>query len=83
MSELPLVLVTVAGVSGFVGSHVAAGLLEEKKYRVRGTIRSLANESVTKPLKDALPDLEVAEADLSRDDGWEDGTGSGRVWNRG
>ena len=70
MSELPLVLVT--GASGFVATHVVAGLLAEKKYRVRGTVRDVNNESSTKPLREAFPDLELFPADLSKDDGWKE-----------
>ena len=35
---VPIVLVT--GASGFVATHVIKQLLEQGKYRVRGTVRS-------------------------------------------
>ena len=67
--ELPLVLVT--GASGFVASHVVAGLVAEQKYRVRGTVRSSTSET-SKLLKETFPDVELVEADLSKDDGWKE-----------
>ncbi|XP_065840425.1 uncharacterized protein [Oscarella lobularis] len=70
MSQLPLVLVT--GASGFIATHVVAGLLAEKKYRVRGTVRDVNNESSTKPLREAFPDLELFSADLNKDEGWKE-----------
>ena len=35
---VPIVLVT--GASGFVGAHLIKQLLEQGRYRVRGTVRS-------------------------------------------
>jgi len=57
----PAVLVT--GVSGFVAMSVVRRLLD-KKYKVRGTIRSLADEQKVGQLKRRFPDLELFEADL-------------------
>lgn len=67
----PRVLVT--GVSGFIASWVAYAALKVG-YRVRGTVRSLANESRISHLHDLCPGskhkLELVEADLTSDAGW-------------
>lgn len=34
-------IVTVTGISGYVGSHVGLTLLKDGAFRVRGTVRSL------------------------------------------
>ena len=39
---VPIVLVT--GASGFVGTHLIKQLLEQGRYRVRGTVRSKKRE---------------------------------------
>lgn len=65
--------VLVTGVSGFIASHVAAGLLNQG-YAVRGTVR---NKDKGARIVDALSakgvdtsKLELVEADLSKDAGW-------------
>ncbi|XP_063595452.1 uncharacterized protein LOC134772408 [Penaeus indicus] len=67
-------VILVTGVSGFIGSHVAKLLLEEG-YKVRGTVRSLSNEAKVEPLKSLVPDakfpLELVEADLTKEEGWD------------
>jgi nucleoside-diphosphate-sugar epimerase len=72
-SEKPLVLVT--GISGFIGSWVAYCALKQG-YRVRGTVRSVKNESKVKHLRDLCPGsdhkVELVEADLTSDEGWEE-----------
>jgi nucleoside-diphosphate-sugar epimerase len=69
--EIPLVLVT--GVSGYIGSWVAYTALK-LGYRVRGTVRSLANESKVAHLRDLCPGsnfmIELVEADLNSEKGW-------------
>ncbi|XP_015915115.1 uncharacterized protein [Parasteatoda tepidariorum] len=67
-------LVLVTGASGFIALHVIQ-LLQREGYRVRGTVRSLKNEKKVQPLKELCPDarypLELVEADLTNDSGWD------------
>jgi dihydroflavonol-4-reductase len=69
------VLVLVTGASGYLGGHVTREFLEHG-YRVRGTVRSLANPSKVDHLRSlgaAHGDrLELVEADLTRDAGWKE-----------
>ena len=68
----PQVLVT--GASGFVASHIVQQLLVGGKVKVRGTVRSLKNESKCAPLMKLVPDakypLELVEADLLNEESW-------------
>ncbi len=64
-------LVLVTGASGFVAGHCIQALLAEG-YSVRGTVRSLANAAKVKHLDKVAPGVELVEADLSRDDGWDE-----------
>lgn len=70
-STAPLVLVT--GISGFIASWVAHGALK-LGYRVRGTVRSLANEDKVKHLRDLCPGskfkVDLVEADLMDEGCW-------------
>lgn len=71
MAEKPTVLVT--GVSGFVAGHCALALLNSGRYRVRGTVRSAANEGAVAHLRahPVLRAVEVVECpDLLEDGGW-------------
>lgn len=67
--------VLVTGASGFIALHTIQ-VLQREGYRVRGTVRSLKNEDKTRPLKSLCPEakhqLELVEADLTRDAGWKD-----------
>ena len=69
--------VLVTGASGFIGLHCVLQLLKEG-YRVRGTIRSQGRANEVREAMSAHLDadvvtrLELVEADLSREDGWED-----------
>jgi dihydroflavonol-4-reductase len=73
MSSSTIPLVLVSGVSGYIGSWVAYCLLKQG-YRVRGTVRSLADETKVSHLRDLCPGsahkLELAVADLSSAAGW-------------
>ena len=61
-------LVTITGITGYVGSHVCKTFLEDGGYRVRGTVRDLKNEAKMAPIKEAFGEnfekLELVEADL-------------------
>lgn len=70
--------VLVTGVTGYVGSHVAQQLLLHG-YKVRGSVRSTADEAKMTKLREqlveglpaeGLPELEFVEADLLKDDTW-------------
>jgi nucleoside-diphosphate-sugar epimerase len=67
----PLVLVT--GASGYIAGHCIRELLEHR-YRVRGTVRSLADARKTEHLRRMAAalggSLELVEADLTSDRGW-------------
>lgn len=71
----PTVLVT--GASGFIGLHCVLQLLEQG-YRVRGTVRSEGRaHELRKAMEvnadaDLAKQLEIVEADLTRDEGWAD-----------
>jgi dihydroflavonol-4-reductase len=66
-------LVLVTGVSGYIGLHCAAELLN-KGYKVRGTVRSLGKEAMVKTAvaraSSRADELELVEADLLKDAGW-------------
>lgn len=61
-------LVTITGVTGYLGSQVCLQFLQSDKFRVRGTVRSKANAAKIDPLKKAFGDkfdqMEIVEADL-------------------
>ena len=61
-------LVTITGISGFLGSHTTLVFLKDGGYRVRGTVRDKNNEAKIAPLRAAFGDLfsqiELVEADL-------------------
>lgn len=63
--------VLVTGATGFVATHIIKQL-HEKGYKVRGTVRSLSNESKIKHIKELFPDgaVELVETDLTKEDGW-------------
>ena len=67
-------LVLVTGLSGFIGANVAAQLLA-KGYSVRGTVRNkLKGQQIVDKLAASGTDvskLELVEADLGSDSGWE------------
>ena len=61
-------LVTITGISGYLGAQVCKHFLENGAFRVRGTVRSVSNPAKIDPLKEAFGDdfdkLELKEADL-------------------
>lgn len=61
-------VVTITGVTGFLGSTVALTFLKEGTFRVRGTVRDKNNAAKLAPLRAGLGDLadsmELVEADL-------------------
>jgi len=67
--------VLVTGASGYIAAHVVQQLQREG-YRVRGTVRSLASAEKTEPLRQLVPDaiypLELVEANLEKNDGWDE-----------
>jgi nucleoside-diphosphate-sugar epimerase len=61
-------IVTITGISGYVGSQVCLHFLKCGQFKVRGTVRSKTNTIKIQPLKDAFGELfdeiELVEADL-------------------
>ena len=70
--DVPIVLAT--GASGFLATHIIKQLLEQDRFRVRGTVRSLGNEKKVKPLRELVADpkypLRLIEADLLNPKSW-------------
>jgi len=73
MQPLTQDLVLVTGATGYVASFLIKILLEQD-YKVRGTVRSLANKSSYDFLYNLVPEknsnLELVEADLSNKASW-------------
>ncbi len=67
----------MTGVSGYLGSWIAKDLIDQG-FRVRGTIRSLADESRVATLRSLLPGIELVEADLRSAAGWPEAVGGSR-----
>lgn len=68
-------LVLVTGLTGYIASHVTAGLLA-KGYRVRGTVRNKAKgrrvlDAMAQKMID-ISGVELVEVDLGADAGWKD-----------
>ena len=62
-------LVTITGISGYIGSWVTLYFLQDGGFRVRGTVRDKNNAAKLEPLKRAFGEelynqLELVEADL-------------------
>ena len=57
MVEQAKPIVTVTGISGYIGSWVGMMLLKSGKYQVRGTVRSTTNAAKIDPLKKAYGEL--------------------------
>lgn len=65
-------LVTITGISGYVGAQVCLHFLKDGNFKVRGTVRSVKNAAKIDPLKKAFKEyfgqLELVEADLMKED---------------
>lgn len=66
-------LVTITGISGYIGSHTTLLFLQDGGYRVRGTVRDKNNEAKIAPLRQAFGEdlfnqMELVEADLDNDE---------------
>ena len=80
MAERNIPCVLVTGASGYVASHCIKKLLKNGEYRVKGTVRSLKNETVCEALNNLVPDakfkLELVEAaDLLDERSWKNVVG--------
>ena len=61
-------IVTITGITGYLGGHVCLQFLQDGGFRVRGTVRDRTSEAKVAPLREAFGDLfnqlELVEADL-------------------
>ena len=64
-------IVTITGVTGYLGAHVCLLFLKDGRYRVRGTVRNTKNATKIDPIKKSFGELfnklELVEADLLDD----------------
>ena len=62
-------IVTLTGISGYLGAVTCLKFLEDGSFRVRGTVRDTTNEAKLAPLREAFGDLfsqlELRQADLN------------------
>lgn len=68
--ELPIV--TITGITGFLGSRICHEFLLDGSYQVRGTVRNKNNLEKLQPLIDAFgkelfDKIDLREADLTND----------------
>jgi nucleoside-diphosphate-sugar epimerase len=65
-------LVTITGISGFIGAHVCKLFLDDGNYKVRGTVRDKSNPEKLEQFKAAFgknfDKLEIVDADLLDDE---------------
>ena len=62
-------LVTITGISGYIGGEVTKQFLENGNYRIRGTVRNPSDEAKVAPLREAFGEelfnkIELVAADL-------------------
>ena len=61
-------LVTITGITGYLGSQTCLYFLQDGGFRVRGTVRSMANITKMDPIKKGFGELfnqlEVVEGDI-------------------
>ena len=50
-------VVTITGISGFLGSQVCFEFLSNGSFKVRGTVRDPTNQKKLQPLMDAFGEL--------------------------
>lgn len=65
-------LVTITGITGYIGSHVAKLFLQDGGFRVRGTVRDLNNQAKLAPIQQAFGQelfdkMDLVAADLLDD----------------
>ena len=64
-------IVTLTGVTGYLGSQVCLLYLKDGGFRVRGTVRDKSNEAKLAPLREAFgalfSELELVEANLENE----------------
>ncbi|MGA4507060.1 NAD-dependent epimerase/dehydratase family protein [Propionibacteriaceae bacterium G1746] len=74
-------LIVITGITGFLGSHLARTALQAG-YRVRGSLRDLTRAEAIRAALAAsgapVDELEFAQLDLTRDEGWQEAMGSAR-----
>ena len=51
MVEQDKPLVTITGISGYIGAEVTMQFLQDGGYRVRGTVRDVNNQAKLEPLR--------------------------------
>lgn len=65
-------VVTITGISGYIGAETCLQFLKDGGFKVRGTVRDKTNEAKLAPLREAFGDLfdqlELVEADLLQED---------------
>ncbi|WDF57218.1 SDR family oxidoreductase [Mucilaginibacter sp. KACC 22063] len=71
MKAIKNIKVLVTGGSGFVGIHAIRQLLEQD-YQVKTTVRSLSRKTEILQMLPASAQLELIEADLTKDDNWDE-----------
>ena len=68
MSQTNKPIVTITGITGYIGSLTCLYFLKDGSYRVRGTVRNKNNAKKMDPLRKAFGELfnelEIVEADM-------------------
>ena len=61
-------IVTITGITGYLGAETCLQYLQDGGFRVRGTVRDRTSEAKVAPIREAFGDLfnqlELVEADL-------------------
>ena len=65
-------LVTLTGITGYIGAETCLQFLKDGGFRVRGTVRDKTNEAKLAPIREAFGELfeqlELVEADLMNEE---------------